>query len=160
MTERGTNLMRRGTRAGGPTFHVGSNTGNIAANSRDFTLNATTNNGVDLAAVVTLARALRQAAPALALPSSEEAELTDLANRIEEEAGSDHPDPSRLQRWGSSVVATLNSPVVSGAEAYSPLTRASSCLGFRRTTESNEHRLISHPQECPLQEEQRCSIKQ
>ncbi|MFE8941691.1 hypothetical protein ACFYNX_29970 [Streptomyces sp. NPDC007872] len=105
----------RGTRTGGTTFHIGSNTGNIAANSRDFTLNATTNNGVDLAAVVMLARALRQAAPALDLPRPEEAELTDLANRIEEEAGGDHPDPSRLQRWGSSVVAILNSPVVSGA---------------------------------------------
>ncbi|MFB7543541.1 hypothetical protein ACFC0N_27060 [Streptomyces zaomyceticus] len=105
----------RGNRTESTTFNIGSNTGNIAANSRDFTLNATTNNGADLAAVVMLARALRQAAPALDLPCNEEAELAELANRIEEEASSDHPDPSRLQRWGASVVAILNSPVVSGA---------------------------------------------
>ncbi|MFA3877069.1 hypothetical protein ABS735_25880 [Streptomyces sp. MMCC 100] len=100
---------------GNTTFNIGSNTGNIAANSRDFTLNATTNNGVNLADVVMLARALRQAAPILDLPEDDAAEFTQLANRMEEEAGSDNPDPGRLQRWGSSVAAILNSPVVSGA---------------------------------------------
>ncbi|MCX4791820.1 hypothetical protein OG369_38840 [Streptomyces sp. NBC_01221] len=45
------------------SVHIGQNTGNIAANSRDFTLNATTHSGVDLAQVVMAARALRQAVP-------------------------------------------------------------------------------------------------
>jgi hypothetical protein len=98
------------------TFHIGENTGNIAANSRDFTMNATTNkDGIDPAAVVMLARALRQAAPILDLPEDDVIEFTQLATRIEAEAASGSPDPGRLQRWGSSIMGILNSPVVSGA---------------------------------------------
>ncbi|MFP8888059.1 hypothetical protein [Streptomyces mangrovi] len=98
------------------TFHIGENTGNIAANSRDFTMNATTNkDGIDPAAVVMLARALRQAAPVLELPEDEALEFTQLATRLETEAASGSPDPGRLQRWGNSVIGILNSPVVSGA---------------------------------------------
>ncbi|MET8831609.1 hypothetical protein ABZX40_37970 [Streptomyces sp. NPDC004610] len=98
------------------TFHIGENTGNIAANSRDFTMNATSNkDGIDLAAVVMLARALRQAAPILELPEDDVNEFTDLATRIENEAASGSPDPGKLQRWGANVIAILNSPVVSGA---------------------------------------------
>lgn len=101
--------------SGNTTFNIGSNTGNIAANSRDFTLNATTNNGIDPARVVMLARALRQAAPVLELPEGEAAEFVRLATSLEEEAGGGNPDPARLQRWGASMLAILNSPVVSGA---------------------------------------------
>ncbi|WP_327595256.1 hypothetical protein [Streptomyces chartreusis] len=98
------------------TFHIGENTGNIAANSRDFTMNATTNkDGIDPAAVVMLARALRQAAPVLDLPEDDAIEFTQLATRIETEAANGSPDPGRLQRWGASVIGILNSPVVSGA---------------------------------------------
>ncbi|MFE9913491.1 hypothetical protein [Streptomyces clavifer] len=98
------------------TFHIGENTGNIAANSRDFTMNATTNkDGIDSAAIVMLARALRQAAPILDLPEDDVIEFTQLATRIEAEAASGSPDPGRLQRWGSSIMGILNSPVVSGA---------------------------------------------
>ncbi|MBT3155624.1 hypothetical protein HTV45_33135 [Streptomyces sp. CHD11] len=105
---------RRNT-GGNTTFHIGQNTGNIAANSRDFTLNATTHSGVDLAQVVMAARALRQAVPILGLPEDDAAEVTQLATRIEEEATSTNPDPSRLQRWRTQAVAILASPVVSGA---------------------------------------------
>ncbi|WP_171117021.1 MULTISPECIES: hypothetical protein [unclassified Streptomyces] len=105
---------RRNT-GGNTTFHIGQNTGNIAANSRDFTLNATTHSGVDLAQVVMAARALRQAVPILGLPEDDAAEVTQLATRIEEEATSTNPDPSRLQRWRTQAVAILSSPVVSGA---------------------------------------------
>ncbi|GGV50938.1 hypothetical protein GCM10010293_62360 [Streptomyces griseoflavus] len=102
--------------SGNTTFNIGENTGNIAANSRDFTMNATTNkNGIDPAAVVMLARALRQAAPALELPEDEVIEITQLATRLENEAADGSPDPGKLQRWGSSIVDILNSPVVSGA---------------------------------------------
>ncbi|WP_328543722.1 hypothetical protein [Streptomyces europaeiscabiei] len=104
---------RRNT-SGNTTFHIGQNTGNIAANSRDFTLNATTNSGVDLAQVVMAARALRQAVPILGLPEDDAAEITQLATRMEEEATSVSPDPSRLQRWGAQTLAVL-SPVASGA---------------------------------------------
>jgi hypothetical protein len=98
------------------TFNIGENTGNIAANSRDFTMNATTNkDGIDPAAVVMLARALRQAAPILQLPEDDVIEFTQLATRIEAEAASGSPDPGRLQRWGASIMGILNSPVVSGA---------------------------------------------
>ncbi|MER5477543.1 hypothetical protein ABT026_11290 [Streptomyces sp. NPDC002734] len=98
------------------TIHVAENTGNIAANSRDFTMNATTNkDGIDAAAVVMLARALRQAAPILDLPEDDATEFTELATRLETEAATGSPDPGRLQRWGSSIVGILNSPVVSGA---------------------------------------------
>ncbi|MFE7854090.1 hypothetical protein [Streptomyces sp. NPDC057403] len=98
------------------TFHIGENTGNIAANSRDFTMAATTNkDGIDPAAVVMLARALRQAAPVLELPEDEAIEFAQLATRLENEAAGGSPDPGRLQRWGSSVLSILNSPVVSGA---------------------------------------------
>ncbi len=100
---------------GGTVFNIHSNTGNIAANSRDFTMNATTNNGIDAAGIVMLARALRQAAPVLGLPEDEAEELTTTADRIEQEAGNDSPNLSRLQRWGRSVIAILNSPIVSGA---------------------------------------------
>ncbi|MER6162022.1 hypothetical protein ABT147_42110 [Streptomyces sp. NPDC001868] len=101
---------------GNTTFNIGENTGNIAANSRDFTMNATTNkDGIDPAAVVMLARALRQAAPALELPEDDALEFTQLATRLETEAANGSPDPSRLQRWGGSIVGILNSPVVSGA---------------------------------------------
>ncbi|MGW2124628.1 hypothetical protein [Streptomyces sp. NPDC001758] len=96
------------------TIHIGQNTGNIAANSRDFTLNATTHSGVDLAQVVMAARALRQAVPILGLPEDDAAEITQLATRMEEEATSVNPDPSRLQRWGAQTLAVL-SPVASGA---------------------------------------------
>ncbi|MEU5282382.1 hypothetical protein AB0G87_39105 [Streptomyces asoensis] len=100
----------------GTTFNIGENTGNIAANSRDFTINATTNKyGIDSAAVVMLARALRQAAPALELPEEDVLEFTQLATRLETEAATGSPDLSRLQRWGSSIIGILNSPVVSGA---------------------------------------------
>ncbi|MGX4695544.1 hypothetical protein [Streptomyces sp. JNUCC 63] len=102
--------------SGNTTFNIGENTGNIAANSRDFTMNATTNkNGIDPAAVVMLARALRQAAPVLELPEEDVIEFTQLATRLETEATNGSPDPSRLQRWGSSIIGILNSPVVSGA---------------------------------------------
>ncbi|TKA03145.1 hypothetical protein [Actinacidiphila oryziradicis] len=104
---------RRNT-GGNTTIHIGQNTGNIAANSRDFTLNATTHSGVDLAQVVMAARALRQAVPILGLPEDDAAEVTQLATRMEEEATSTNPDPSRLQRWRNQAVAIL-SPVVSGA---------------------------------------------
>lgn len=98
------------------TFNIGENTGNIAANSRDFTMNATTNkDGIDLAAVVMLARALRQAAPILDLPEDDAAEFTQLATCLETEAAGGSPDPGRLQRWGASIIGILNSPVVSGA---------------------------------------------
>ncbi|MFI8348252.1 hypothetical protein [Streptomyces sp. NPDC085596] len=102
--------------AGNTTFNIGENTGNIAANSRDFTMNATTHkDGIDPAAVVMLARALRQAAPALELPEEDGLEFIQLATRLENEAENGSPDPSRLQRWGGSIVGILNSPVVSGA---------------------------------------------
>ncbi|MFF4935095.1 hypothetical protein ACFY2H_40570 [Streptomyces griseofuscus] len=98
------------------TFHIGENTGNIAANSRDFTMNATTNtSGVDPAAVVMLARALRHAAPILDLPQDDVTEFTQLATRLETEAATGSPDPGRLQRWGTSIIGILNSPLVSGA---------------------------------------------
>ncbi|MEU3787727.1 hypothetical protein [Streptomyces sp900129855] len=104
---------RRNT-GGNTTIHIEQNTGNIAANSRDFTLNATTHSGVDLAQVVMAARALRQAVPILGLPEDDAAEITQLATRMEEEATSINPDPSRLQRWGAQTLAVL-SPVASGA---------------------------------------------
>ncbi|MER7050045.1 protease-associated domain-containing protein [Streptomyces jumonjinensis] len=102
--------------SGNTTFNIAENTGNIAANSRDFTMNATTNkDGIDPAKVVMLARALRQAAPALELPEEDALEFTQLATRLETEAANGSPDPGRLQRWGGSIVGILNSPVVSGA---------------------------------------------
>ncbi|NEA86658.1 hypothetical protein G3I38_17980 [Streptomyces sp. SID7958] len=102
--------------SGNTTFNIGENMGNIAANSRDFTMNATTSkDGVDPAAVVMLARALRQAAPALELPEDDALEFAQLATRLETEAANGSPDPGRLQRWGGSIVGILNSPVVSGA---------------------------------------------
>ncbi|MFC4469294.1 hypothetical protein ACFPH6_33080 [Streptomyces xiangluensis] len=105
---------RRNT--GGTTnIHIGHNNGNIAANSRNFTLNATTHHGIDLAQVVMAARALRQAVPILDLPEDDAAEVTQLATRMEEEATSTNPDPGRLQRWRNQAVAILSSPVVSGA---------------------------------------------
>ncbi len=100
---------------GGTVFNIQNNTGNIAANSRDFTMNATTNNGIQVSEIVMLARALRQAAPILELPEDDAEELVATADRIENEAGRDNPDASRLQRWGSTVIGILNSPVVSGA---------------------------------------------
>ncbi|WP_306191462.1 hypothetical protein [Streptomyces sp. MK5] len=102
--------------SGNTTFNIGENTGNIAANSRDFTMNAMSNkDGIDPAAVVMLARALRQAAPALELPEDDALEFTQLATRLETEAANGSPDAGRLQRWGGSIVGILNSPVVSGA---------------------------------------------
>ncbi|WP_329392101.1 hypothetical protein [Streptomyces sp. NBC_01716] len=100
---------------GNTTFNIGENTGNIAANSRDFTMNATTNKDAIDPAVVMPARALRQAAPALELPEEDALEFTQLATRLETEPANGSPDPSRPQRWGGSIVGILNSPVVSGA---------------------------------------------
>ncbi|MFE3143366.1 hypothetical protein [Streptomyces scopuliridis] len=108
--------VNRPTPGGSVTFNINENTGNIAANSRDFTMNAaTTKDGIDPTAVVMLARALRQAAPILDLPEDEATEFAELATRIEQEAAGGSPDPGRLQRWGTSVTGILNSPVVSGA---------------------------------------------
>jgi hypothetical protein len=102
--------------SGHTTFNITENTGNIAANSRDFTMNAATNkDGIDPAAVVMLARALRQAAPALELPEDDASEFTQLATRLETEAADGSPDPERLRRWGGSIINILNSPIVSGA---------------------------------------------
>lgn len=107
---------QRRNAGGNTTFHIGENTGNIAANSRDFTMSATTHkDGIDPAAIVMLARALRQAAPILELPEDDVMEFTELATRIEAEAAIGSPDPGRLQRWGTSILGILNSPVVSGA---------------------------------------------
>ncbi|MEV0586749.1 hypothetical protein [Nonomuraea sp. NPDC050310] len=106
----------RQRRAGsGSVFHIGTNTGNIAANSRDFTMNATTTNGVNPADLVLLARALRQAIPVLDLPVPDAEELESIADRIEEEAAGGQPDQGRIRRWGNAVVGILNAPVVSGA---------------------------------------------
>ncbi|MFF3166822.1 hypothetical protein [Streptomyces sp. NPDC003273] len=111
-----TSAYERRNNGGNTTFNINENTGNIAANSRDFTMNATTNkDGIDPAAVVMLARALRQAAPVLELPEDDVLEFTQLATRLETEAANGSPDPGRLQRWGSSIIGILNSPVVSGA---------------------------------------------
>ncbi|MER7057855.1 hypothetical protein [Streptomyces sp. NPDC000351] len=102
--------------SGSTTFNIGENTGNIAANSRDFAMNATTNkDGTDPAAIVMFARALRQAAPVLELPEDDALELTELATRLENEATSESLDPGRFRRWGSQVVGLLESAVVSGA---------------------------------------------
>ncbi|EST37306.1 hypothetical protein N566_13680 [Streptomycetaceae bacterium MP113-05] len=102
--------------SGNTTFHIGENTGNIAANSRDFNMRATTNkDGIDAAAVIMLARALRQAAPALELPEDEALEFTQTATRLEDEAAGGSPDPARLQRWRGTIIGILNSPAVSGA---------------------------------------------
>ncbi|WP_246249334.1 hypothetical protein [Actinomadura litoris] len=107
---------RRGVQDSGPVFHIyGDNTGNIAANSRDITMNAKTIKGIAMADVVMFARALRQSTPLLGLPEEEAAELVDLANRIEQEASGEAPDLNRLQRWGANALGLLNSPVVSGA---------------------------------------------
>jgi hypothetical protein len=99
---------------GSTVFNIGSNTGNIAANSRDFKMEATTN-GIRAADIVMFARALRQAAPVLGLPEDDARELAETADRMELEASSDQPDTSRLKRWGGAIVGILNSPVVSGA---------------------------------------------
>jgi hypothetical protein len=104
---------RRNT-GGNTTWNIGQNNGPIATHSRDFTLNATTNIGVDLAQVVMAARALGQAVPTLGLPEDDADEITQLATRMEEEATSTNPDLGRLQRWGAQAVAVL-SPVASGA---------------------------------------------
>jgi DNA-binding PadR family transcriptional regulator len=102
--------------SGNTTFNITENTGNIAANSRDFTMNATTSkDGINLEQVVLLARALRQAVPALELPEDDASEISQLATRLETEANTGSPDPARLQRWGGNIIAILNSPVVSGA---------------------------------------------
>jgi hypothetical protein len=93
----------------------GDNTGNIAANSRDVTMNAKTVKGVNMSDVVIFARALRQSTPMLGLPDEEASELVELADRIEQEASGEAPDLNRLQRWGANVLGLLNSPVVSGA---------------------------------------------
>ncbi|WP_433464012.1 hypothetical protein [Spirillospora sp. CA-128828] len=106
---------RRNDQASGPVFHIGSNSGNIAANSRDFTMSASVVNGVDPSQIVMFARALRQAAPVLGLPEAEIQELMQTADRLEQEAGDGEPDPSRVQRWGSVAIGILNSPIVSGA---------------------------------------------
>jgi transcriptional regulator with XRE-family HTH domain len=107
---------RRDVQASGPVFHIhGDNTGNIAANSRDVTMNAQTVKGVNMSHLVIFARALRQATPMLGLPDEETSELVELANRIEQEASGEAPDLNRLQRWGANVLGLLNSPVVSGA---------------------------------------------
>ena len=109
---------RRGVKASGPVFHIhGDNTGNIAANSRDITMNTKTINGVSMPDLVIFARALRQATPTLGLPSEEASELVELADRIEQEASREAPDLNRLQRWAANVLGLLNSPVVSGALA-------------------------------------------
>jgi transcriptional regulator with XRE-family HTH domain len=105
-------------KAGGHVFHIhGDNTGNIAANSRDVTMNAETVKGVSMSDFVIFARALRQAIPTLGLPSEEVGELVELANWIEQEASREAPDLNRLQRWTANVLGILNSPVVSGALA-------------------------------------------
>jgi transcriptional regulator with XRE-family HTH domain len=107
---------RREVQANGPVFHIhGDNTGNIAANSRDITMNAKTVKGVNMSDVVIFARALRQATPMLGLPDEEASELVELADRIEQEASGKASDLNRLQRWGANVLGLLNSPVVSGA---------------------------------------------
>ena len=109
---------RRDVKASGPVFHIhGDNTGNIAANSRDITMNTKTINGVSMPDLVIFARALRQATPTLGLPSEEASELVELADRIEQEASREAPDLNRLQRWAANVLGLLNSPVVSGALA-------------------------------------------
>ncbi|MFB7619868.1 hypothetical protein [Kitasatospora sp. NPDC056181] len=104
---------------GGATtnFHIGTNTGNIAANSREVTQTATTNQGINPSELVLLARSLRQAAPVLGLPESDVEEFADIATRIENEASTDTPDPGRLRRWGNAILDILNSPAVSGALA-------------------------------------------
>jgi len=109
---------RRDVKASGPVFHIhGDNTGNIAANSRDVTMNTKTVKGVSMSDLVIFARALRQATPTLGLPSEETSELVELADRIEQEASREAPDLNRLQRWGANVLGLLNSPIVSGALA-------------------------------------------
>ncbi|MFQ6147059.1 hypothetical protein ACLMNJ_29020 [Streptomyces seoulensis] len=98
------------------TINVGENTGNIAANSREFTMNATTSkDGINPTAVVMLARALRQAAPMLELPEDDALEFTQLATRLENEAATGSPDSARLKRWGGNIISILSSPVARGA---------------------------------------------
>jgi hypothetical protein len=85
---------------------------------------------VNPAEVVLLARALRQAIPVLDLPPVDAEELETTADRIEDEATRDEPDPSRLRRWGNTVVGILNSPAVSGALAPVLFALAQSQLGL------------------------------
>lgn len=107
----------RHSTAGGTVVNIGgNNSGNIATNSHDVTMNASTiNNG--LTDVVTFARAIHDALPTLTLPDGEANELAELADRIEQEASAEAPDRSRIARWMGSTIALLNSPVVSGVLA-------------------------------------------
>ncbi|MFF7459608.1 hypothetical protein [Kitasatospora sp. NPDC008115] len=108
---------RRNNGGGTTNFHIGTNTGNIAANSREVTQTATTNQGINPSDLVLLARSLRQAAPVLGLPEGDAEEFADIATRIENEASTDNPDPGRIRRWGNAILDILNSPAVSGALA-------------------------------------------
>ncbi|MFJ8444043.1 hypothetical protein [Kitasatospora griseola] len=119
---------RRNNGASSTNFHIGTNTGNIAANNREVTQTATTNQGINPSELVLLARSLRQAAPVLGLPESDAEEFTDIATRIENEASADNPDPGRLRRWGASILAILNSPAVSGALAQTLSTTVQAAL--------------------------------
>lgn len=103
-------------RSAGTVINIGNNSGNVAANSRDVTMTVTSTIGdIELAKVVLWARSLRQAAPELGFATGDLEEFTQLADRLEQEASGETPDPNRLQRWGRSVLELLNSPVVSGA---------------------------------------------
>ncbi|GIH24928.1 hypothetical protein Aph01nite_32380 [Acrocarpospora phusangensis] len=51
----------------------------------------------------------------LGLTDRDAEELVETADRIEDEAASEDPDLSRIQRWSASALALVNSPVVSGA---------------------------------------------
>ncbi|MEU3495417.1 hypothetical protein ABZ747_18250 [Kitasatospora cineracea] len=115
---------------GGATtnFHIGTNTGNIAANSREVTQTATTNQGIDPSELVLIARSLRQAAPVLGLPESDAEEFAEIATRIENEASAGNPDPGRIRRWGNTILDFLNSPAVSGALAQTLSTAVQAAL--------------------------------
>ncbi|MFD5083424.1 hypothetical protein ACFWOG_12395 [Kitasatospora sp. NPDC058406] len=108
---------RRNNGGGTTNFHIGTNTGNIAANSREVTQTATTNQGINTSELVLLARSLRQATPVLGLPEGDAEEFTDIATRIESEASTENPDPGRIRRWGNTILDILNSPAASGALA-------------------------------------------
>ncbi|MDB4872663.1 MAG: hypothetical protein JWL97_3667, partial [Gemmatimonadales bacterium] len=92
--------QRRGDRDTGTTINIGTNTGNVAANSRDFKLTATTSTGLNAEGIVLIARAMRQAVEVLGLNEEDATELVAAADRIEHEAASEQPDLSRLRRLG------------------------------------------------------------
>ena len=93
---------------GDVVFHIANNSGNIAANSNNFTQNATSQAAFDPEPMLAFVRLVQQLAPALSPEPAEREALLAHVQELQNDASAPAPDRGRLKRVADGVMSLLH----------------------------------------------------